>query len=90
MALQGEIAQPRPLVGGDGRDDLGDVGLDDVQAHRPGDGHPVVAVADEVQVADTVGVDGWHGLAAANRRRDSLPAPSYAAGGGAKPAIEVA
>ena len=62
-----------------------DVGV----SKRPGDGHAMVAILDEVQLADPVHVDRRHRLAAATRRRDSLPAPAHARRGGAELAVEL-
>ncbi len=60
---------------------LGHVGVDHLEAQRAGDRHAVVAVLDEVQLADPVDVDRRHRLAAALGRGDPLPARAHAARG---------
>ena len=75
VALQRQVVEPHAGVGADLGDDLGDVGLDHLEAQLPRDRYAVVAVADEVHVADPVDVDRRHRLAAAHRLRDPLPAP---------------
>ena len=52
--------------------------------------HAVVTVAHEVQVADPVDVDRWHGLAAALGQREPLPPLADPCRGRAEPAVEVA
>ena len=90
MALQREIVELDVGVGADIGDDLGDVGLDHLEAELARDGDAVVAVADEVQRADPVDVDRRHRLAAAHRLRDPLPALPRAALRGPKLAVELA
>ncbi len=71
------------------RADLGDVRVDVALLQRAGDGHAVMAVAHEVQVADPVDVDRRHRLAALAGLGDPLPAPA-GAGRGAEVAVELA
>ena len=61
-----------------------------VAAERPRDRHSVVAVADEVELADAEQVDRRERLAAARGGRDLLPAPAGASRGRAEAAIVVA
>ena len=77
-------------LGPDPGDDLDDVGVDDVAPERAGDGDAVVAVADEVHVADAVDGDRRQGLAAARGVGDPLPARADARGRRAELAVEAA
>ena len=90
MVLEREVGQPQRLAGPDPGAHLGHVGVDVVAPERLGDRHAVVAVADEVQVADPVDGDRRERLAAALGGGDPLPAAAHARGGGAEAAVEVA
>ena len=90
VALQRQVADPGLGPGADLGDDLGHVRLDHLEPELAGDRDPVVAVLDEVQLADPVDVDRRHRLAAAHRLRDPLPAPAQAPRGGAEAAVELA
>ena len=74
MALERQVAQADLAVRADLGEHLGHVGVDVGVAQRPRHRHAVMAVLDEVQVADPVDVDRGHALAASLRRRDALPA----------------
>ena len=90
MALEREIAKPGALVGAHRRHDLGDVGVDGVQSHRPRHGNAVVAVADEVQVADPVDVDRRHGLPAPDCLCDAFPSTPDPSRSRPEAAVEIA
>ena len=90
MALQRQVAQGDPGVGADLGDDLGHVGVDHLEAELAGDRDAVVAVLDEVQLADPIDADRRHRLAAAHRLGDPLPAAAHPARGGAEAAVELA
>ena len=62
--------------------------LDVLEPEGAGDRHAVVAVADEVRLADAVDLDRGQRLAAARRRCDALPARAHPRGRRAKRAIE--
>ena len=78
VALERQVAHLQLAVGAEPGPHLGDVRVDVLVAQRAGDGHAVVAVADEVQVADPEDVDRRHRLAALARLGDPLPAPARA------------
>ena len=63
--------------------------VDLVEPELARDRDPVVAVDDEVQVADAVDVDRRHVGAAAHRGRDPLPAPPDPVRGRPEAAVEV-
>ena len=89
VALERQVRQPQGLAGADSGPHLRDVRVDVLAPERLGDGHAVVAVAHEVQVADAVDRDRRERLAAALGRRDPLPATTYARGGRPEAAVEV-
>src|SRR3954452_1727102 len=82
VLLEGKVAQPQRPVGAQPRGDEPYVRLDRRVAHRPGDGHPVVAVLDEVQLADPVHVDRRQRLAAPAGGGDPLPTAAHVGRGG--------
>jgi hypothetical protein len=88
VGLQRQVGAEQVAPGADARDDLGDARLDVVVAERPRDRHAVVAVLDEVDLADLVEVDRRHRLAAAHRGRDALPARPHLRGRGAEVAVK--
>ena len=89
VLLERQVAQAQLVLGAELRLDLAHVRLDVGVAVRARHRHPVVAVLDEVQVADPVDVDRRHRLAAPARRGDPLPARAHV-GGGAEVAVELA
>src|SRR4051812_38189564 len=88
VLLEGEVAQPQRPVGAEPRGDEPHAGLDRLVAHRPGDRDAVVAVLDEVQLADPVDVDRRQRLAPPAGGGDPLPAAAHAGRGGAEGAVE--
>ena len=84
MVLEREVGQPQRLAGADPRAHVGHVGVDVLAPERLRDRHAMVAVADEVQVADPVDGDRRERLAAPLGGRDPLPparAPAGSSGG---------
>ena len=77
VVLEREVGEPQRPAGADARAHLGDVGVDVLAPERLRDRHAVVAVADEVQVADPVDGDRRERLAAALRGGDPLPAAAH-------------
>ena len=90
MALQRQVGERDLALGADLGEHLGHVGVDVLVAERARHRDAVVAVLHEVQLADPVDVDRRHGLAAALRGGDPLPARAHLAGGGAEAAVELA
>ena len=90
VALQRQVLQADLATRADLRLHVGYVRLDVLVAERVGNRHPVVAVLDEVQLADPVDVDGRHCLALALGEVDALPALADPRGGGAEVAVELA
>jgi hypothetical protein len=75
--------------GPDCGENLGHVRVDGLLAGRSSDGHPVVAIADEMQASDTVDLDRRDRRAAPLRERELHPAFTYPAGGGPEVTVEV-
>ena len=90
VLLERQVAEPELAAGAELGLDLDDARLDRVVAQRPRDRHPVVAVLDEVQLADAVHVDRRHRLAAPARRGDALPASAQLRRHGPELAVELA
>src|SRR5947209_13337542 len=80
IAFTREVGDSQVRIGGDGRAYLRHVGRDDLPIQRPGHRDPVMAVADEVQLADAKEVDRRERLSAAGSSRQPLEAfPWHAA-----------
>ena len=58
------------------RPDLDDLRRDGLPAEVAGDGYPVVAILDKVDVPEVIHLDGRHRLATPHRRIELLPALS--------------
>ena len=84
-----EVSSATDALGVDHRVDLGDVGLHHGGALRAGDRDAVVAVADEVEVAELVDVDRREVLAEPALLGERLPALPAAVGGGPEAPVEV-
>ena len=89
MLLEREVAQPQLLLGAELGPHVAHARLDVDVAVRARHRDAVVAVLDEVQVADPVDVDRRHRLAAPAGGGDPLPARPHV-GGGAEVAVELA
>src|SRR3954454_8658239 len=90
MALEREVSDRDLARGADLGEHLGHIGVDLVEAHRPRHRHPVVAVLDEMHLADPVHVDRGHLLALPLRGGHALPAWPHPARRGAKTAVDLA
>ena len=90
VALEREVAQLQAAVGAELGQHLGHAGVDVGVAQRARDRDAVVAVLDEVQVADAVDVDRRHRLAAAAGGGDPLPAAADLVRRGPERAVELA
>ena len=88
VALERQVGAQQVVARADARDDLGHARVDVVAAQRASDRDAVVAVLDEVDVADAVEVDGRHRLAAAHRGGDPLPARADLRRRGAEVAVK--
>ena len=89
VLLEREVAQAQLLLGAELGPHLAHARVDVAVAVGARDRHAVVAVLDEVEVADPVDVDRRHRLAAAARLGDPLPALARLRGG-AEVAVEIA
>src|SRR5947209_9927817 len=90
VVLGGQVGQTQRAVGADLRDDLGDERVEVAQAERAGDRDAVVAVPDEVHLADAVHGDRRQRVAAAHGGGDALPARAHPRRGRPELAVEAA
>jgi hypothetical protein len=90
VALERQVGEPERVPRADPRPHLRDVGVDVLAPERLRDRHAMVAVADEVEIADAVDRDRGERLAAPLGGRDPLPAAAHARGRRTEAAVEVA
>ncbi len=90
VALEQQVAPAADALARHDGQHLGDVRVDHLLAGGQRDRDPVVAIDDEMQVADAVDVDGRDLLAAPLRQGEPLPPLPHPAGGGPEPAVEIA